>query len=92
MSINEPLTAAEERVAVRVAEYVLRKLRGQAMPPQSFYSIQQAAAILGISQKTLRRKHEQGVGPRAIKIPHSNLVRFHIDDLTSWWRSAQVER
>jgi predicted DNA-binding transcriptional regulator AlpA len=92
MGTPEPLTAAEERIARRVAEYVLRNLRGTAMPPQSFYSIQQAAAILGISQMTLRRKHERGQGPRAIKLPHSNLVRFHIDDLTKWWRDAVIER
>lgn len=91
MGSNEPLTEAEMRIAKRVAEHVLRTLRGQAMPAQAFFSIDQAAVILGISSRTLRNKHERGIGPRAVKIPGSNLVRFHIDDLTKWWRAAVVE-
>jgi predicted DNA-binding transcriptional regulator AlpA len=84
MGINEPLTEAEERLARRVGEHVLRQLRGQALPPQQFYSIEQTAAMLGISPKTLRNKHEAGIGPRATKLPHSNLVRFHRDAISQW--------
>jgi hypothetical protein len=84
MATNEPLTAAEERIARRVADYVLRQLRGQSMPEQQYYSIAQAAAILGISQNTLRRKHNHGFGPKVTKLPNSNLVRFSAVALSEW--------
>ena len=55
--------------------------------PLSF-SAEAAAAMIGISQVTLRKWRNQGRGPRPTRLSQ-NLVVYRRDDLDAWLREAQ---
>lgn len=86
------IDAADEQLIEKIAARVIAHLRGTTLPPQEYFSIDQAAAMLGISPRTLRTKHEKGEGPRATHVPGGKLVRFHRDAISDWFAGEQRKK
>ena len=48
---------------------------------------EQAARLLGISERTLSRRHAEGIGPRYIK--HGRKIVYFEDSLLDWLASLE---
>lgn len=51
-------------------------------PPQRFYSTDELAAVLGVSQYTVRHWRQQGTGPKAIKVGRH--VKYPVAEVEAW--------
>lgn len=57
---------------------------------QMFYSTDQAATILGVSESTLRRWRATGQGPSYVRFG-PRTIRYQAGDLVRWLRAHNVQ-
>jgi hypothetical protein len=61
-----------------------------AVASEPLLDINQAAAELGIKPGTLRQKLYDGVGPAAIKLPHSDRWRFRPSAIADYKSASEI--
>jgi excisionase family DNA binding protein len=60
----------------------------EAKKGSPFLTTDQAAFYVGLTNQTLRKMRRDGRGPRFRR--HGRYVRYHIDDLDEWSKTAGV--
>lgn len=53
------------------------------------YTVREAAAVVGLSERALRHRISRGEGPRIIRLGVST-IRVHEDDLRAWMQIEEV--
>lgn len=88
-TLSELREAAEELRQQQEAEPVKGELLEARPDPEELMEERDAAALLGLSVKTLQNLRWQGGGPPYFKVGGRRKVRYRRDDLNNWLTASR---